>query len=140
MPDWFNYMNKIARPMKEPFLLRSACAISSFFFPPKSHEAPLFPPTLGVDREQSEFFQRNGYLIKRNTLSSALIARAVDHAWALLPERFKRHDPSTWNGLVKDSLCELDVRTRHGHVKFRQNVRQEMWLYNMIEQNPCIPP
>lgn len=138
MTNGLTYMNKIARPIKEPLVLRSICAIFSFFFPRNTHETHLFPPTLGVDRQQAEFFQRNGYLVKRNTLSSAPIARTADHAWALLSERFKRYDPSTWNGLVTDSLCELDVRARHGHVKFRQNVRQEPWLYDMIEKNPCI--
>lgn len=36
------------------------------------------------------------------------------------------------------SLSERDVRARRGRLKFRDNVRREGWLYDMIGKNPCI--
>lgn len=118
--------------------LRSVRALAPLFFPQTRHEVHLFPPTLGIDPEQAEFFKKNGYLVKRDVIAPELIARGVDFIWSLFPRRLDRRDPATWDGSIQDSLSDRDVMARKGRLKFREAVRREQWLYDMIGNNPCI--
>lgn len=118
--------------------LRLIREIAPLFFPQTGRETQFFPATMGIDQNQAQFFRRNGYLVKRNVLAPEMVARTVDYIWSLLPSRLRREDPATWVGPVADSLSERDVRVRLGRLKFRESVRQEAWLYDMIGRNPCI--
>lgn len=97
-----------------------------------------FAPSLGLSAEERRFFQENGYLVKHDAVPEELTARAIDYSWTHFPDRFDRNRPETWKGLVEDSLCERTVDARKGRVKFRECVRGEPWLYDMIDQNACI--
>ena len=46
-------------------------------------------------RELEQFYTE-GWVVKEGLLDTELCRRAREHAWAHLPSRFLRSDPSTW--------------------------------------------
>ena len=113
-------------------------AIAPIVFPRARQETTGFQPSPGLSETERQFFCENGYLVKHSVIPAALTARAIDYCWSLLPDRFQRDRPESWRGLVEDSLCERTVAARKGRLKYRECVRRERWLYEMIDGDPCI--
>jgi hypothetical protein len=85
-----------------------------------------------------ECFKTHGLLVKTDVLSEDHCKRAVDRCWELLPPHFQRDQPDTWQGKVKDCCVEKSLHSRRGRVKFRECLRSESWVYDIIARNPVI--
>lgn len=118
--------------------LHAVRSLAPLWFPPTESETTLFPSTPGVSAEEADFFRTNGYLVKEAGLDTDLLERAVELTWTQFPSRFDRNDSRTWTGKVEDCLCERTVAARKGRLKYRERVRRENWLYEMIADNACI--
>lgn len=85
-----------------------------------------------------DFFKQNGYLVKHNVLDPELMRQAVDLIWELLPAHFKRDDPTTWRGPVKDCCITQTIRRRRGRVKFRKCLHEVELVKDLVPRNPFI--
>lgn len=83
-------------------------------------------------------FKTHGILVKTDILSEDDCRRAVDRCWELLPPHFNRDEPDTWQGMVKDCCVTKSLHSRNGRVKFRECLRSESWVYDIVAQNPLI--
>lgn len=113
-------------------------SLAPLLFPAAQADSSAFPASLGLSDIEISFFQKNGYIVKRGVIEKDLCDQAVDETWHLLPKHFMRDSPSTWRGNVSDSLCQRGVDDRKGRVKFRECVRHNRNLYEMIDRNPEI--
>lgn len=84
------------------------------------------------------FFKQHGYVVKPRFLDPDLMRLAVDRAWRELPDFFDRDDPSTWRGDVTDCCETRSIADRRGRVKFRQCLRTEELLMQLLPRNPFI--
>lgn len=82
----------------------------------------------------TEFFL-NGYTVTRVNLDPSVRRRAIDRVWELLPAGFDRERPRTWRGVVPDSCHLKELGDRRGRLKFRECVRKESWLYDLMAGN-----
>lgn len=86
--------------------------------------------------EEKRYFMEQGYVVTHIGLDATLRTRAIDKVWDLLPATFERNHPATWKGLIQDSCHLKDMEDRRGRVKFRECVRKEKWLYDLMPGHP----
>ncbi len=88
-----------------------------------------------MTRSEIDQFYREGFVIKSLNLNATCRERALDLVWTKLPTSFRRDDPNSWHGIVADSCHELDLVARRGRLKFRECLRSEPWLFDMLAGN-----
>ncbi len=98
----------------------------------------LFDSALELSAEEIHQFKTRGYLVKRGLMPAGDAKRAVDRCWELLPPRFDRHRPETWSGPVTDSCDTRDLAERLGKLKFRECLRGERWIYDLLVANRAV--
>lgn len=88
--------------------------------------------------DDTVFFQKNGYLIKRNILDKALIAKCLDHYWKSAPDGFHRDDPRTWRGKIFKNAFTRD-KVIHSGDDWKDLTLSEMPEgKQIIAENPTI--
>ncbi|MCI4661640.1 MAG: phytanoyl-CoA dioxygenase family protein [Neomegalonema sp.] len=88
-----------------------------------------------LTNDEKAAFVRDGYLVKKLDIPAEDIQRAVDLTWSFTPPSFDRALPETWTGMVEDSCHAKTISQRRGRVKYRECVRKEKWLVDMIFDN-----
>ncbi len=91
-----------------------------------------------LNREQVEFFAREGYLVLHQVLDPLLVTQARKLFWSCMPAHFNPEDPATWTGEVEDTGGRLDLAARHGRVKLRGELRREPLLLDLLPRNPRV--
>jgi hypothetical protein len=81
-------------------------------------------------------FRQHGYVVTRIRLDPVARQRAIDLVWQLVPAGFRPDDPRTWKGVVEDSCHRKDLHSRRGRLKYRECVRKESWLYDLLAGHP----
>ena len=89
--------------------------------------------------EELRFFKREGYLIKRQVMDPALMARARERLWDDPPPSLRRDDPRTWVGPLPESehSTEFDNARRDYRWNYRR-VGAEPWMVRMAATAPAI--
>ena len=59
-------------------------------------------PMRQLTESEIRFFKTNGYLVLRDVLDKALCAQACERLWDAPPPSFKKDDPDTWTGPIKE--------------------------------------
>jgi hypothetical protein len=91
--------------------------------------------SVGLTREQLEFFAVNGYVTLKGVVDPELLRPAQDAVWERMLGGMTR-DPATWNAKVCDCRGHLDLSDRFGLVKLRSNVRSSEVLNQISIRNP----
>jgi hypothetical protein len=100
----------------------------------------------GLNRQEVDFFKRNGYLVKRGVIrDDQLFANVVDHLWANVPrDILVRDDPDSWLNSPHKQWTEFDhakVGLLHnGNWKMRSAARigKELFLVEGIARHPSM--
>ncbi len=111
---------------------------SRHFPPPTASDLSFDPHAEGLKDEELRFFARNGYLVRRDVIPAELADFARRFARTLCPRHFQRAGRNTWRGRIRDRLSMLGMRRRSGHLKFRENVRDQRWLYELVANNRSV--
>ena len=90
--------------------------------------------------EQIEAFFTFGYCVARVPIAEAIIAHAIKTVWDFCPSSFHPNTPESWHGEFQDCCKTQSIEDRRGRVKFRECVRNERWLYELIAGNSDILP
>ncbi len=92
-----------------------------------------------LSRQDLAFFKTNGYLILRQILDPALLARARARLWDAAPPAMRRDDPSSWVGPIS---TEAQDDSRENYRKgFRWQYRgigTAPWMVEMLPRNPTL--
>ncbi len=95
-------------------------------------EAPL-------SQHQLSFFKTHGYLILRQILDPALLAKARARLWDAAPNGMRRDDPSTWVGPIRaDAEDEGRDNYRRGFRWQYRKIGEEPWMVQMLPANPIV--
>jgi ectoine hydroxylase-related dioxygenase (phytanoyl-CoA dioxygenase family) len=114
-------------------------SLASRHFPAPTASDLSYPPHLdGLSDEELRFFAANGYLVRHGVIPAELANFARRFAWSLCPRRFDRDAPESWRGRVRDSLSNRTLRRRRGCLKFRENIRNQDWLYELVAHNKVV--
>ncbi len=92
-----------------------------------------------LSQQELAFFKTHGYLILRQVLDPALLARARARLWDAAPTSMRRDDPSSWVGPIPTDQ-ESEERDNHRR-GFRWQYRQigdEPWMVQMLPKNPIV--
>ena len=87
-------------------------------------------------KKGSTFSNEQGYVITKIAMDEGVRQRAIDRVWELLPPRFGPDRRGTWKGIVQDSCHNKDLGSRRGRLKFRECVRKETWIYDLLAGHP----
>ena len=82
---------------------------------------------LRLTQNQIRFFKTNGYLVLRDVLDKNLCARACERLWDDPPPSFRKDDPDTWVGPIKEEEASTDGQNRKGNYR---------WQYRKIGNEP----
>lgn len=93
------------------------------------------PPVTASDVDR---FTCEGFLVLRRVLDPDGVAAARDRIWEALPERFRRDDVRSWQGLVEDESGMRDLLDRKGRVKLRGALRTDPALHALLPGNAVI--
>jgi hypothetical protein len=118
--------------------IKPARFLASLLFPQPEPSASLSGGTNPLSSLEARFFQENGYLARSGALPPEICSAMVDVAWKLYPPTFRRDQPATWKGKVKDCLSERTLRQRKGRLKFRECIRPEKWMLHRIRSEPSL--
>jgi len=90
--------------------------------------------------EQIEAFFTFGYCVAHVSIAEAIITHAIKTVWDFCPSSFHPDAPESWHGEFQDCCKAQTIEARRGRVKFRERVRNERWLYELIAGNSDILP
>jgi|GEM_PF-510168 len=111
---------------------------ASLRFPNAEPDHAEFSTVAGLSTDEAAFFRENGYLVTRNVIENQVCERMVNLIWDKFPSSFQRDRPETWQGKVKDCLCERTLKQRKGRLKFRECIRPEKWIAEAVCRNSAI--
>ncbi|MEC9377498.1 MAG: phytanoyl-CoA dioxygenase family protein [Candidatus Latescibacterota bacterium] len=88
---------------------------------------------------QLSFFKTHGYLILRQILDPALLAKARARLWDAAPPSMRRDDPTSWVGPVstKEESDDRDNYRRGFRWQYRK-IGPEPWMVEMLPKNRTV--
>ncbi len=92
-----------------------------------------------LSSDELRFFKDNGYLIKRDVLDLALMARARQRLWDYAPAGRTADAPATWVGPFRAD--EEDVEKPNHRRGFRWQYREpggEEWMVRLLAKNEAV--
>lgn len=91
-----------------------------------------------ITQDEIEFFNENGYLIKRDMLDPTLISQCLDYYWRSAPEGFHRDDPSTWQGEIWKNAFTRDRVAHNGYDWKDFSLEETAYGNSLIAKNESI--